>query len=202
MQQLTPIALAAAALALAACGNGASPESRGRDGPANRIVGEVPPPPDRTRPPATRFGPEEAMAGTWTTRFEHSDFNTCWFEMAPEALAEFRRLYPPDSADAPQNGRSYRLRILGRRSVPAAAGPASYGHLGGWRCEIRATRILSAEVSGGDHLTGRVQPDGVRVDPEVARARKAAGDAPPAFSEGHDRARLADQRRTMPPAPR
>ena len=30
--------------------------------------------------------------GTWTTRFEHSEFNSCWFGMAPAALAEFRRL--------------------------------------------------------------------------------------------------------------
>jgi hypothetical protein len=201
MQKLTPFALAAAALALAACGK-APPENRGEGGPANRIVNDFPPPPEQTRPPETQFGPEEAMAGTWTTRFEHSDFNNCWFEMAPEALAEFRRLYPTDSADAPQNGRSYRLRILGRRSVPPATGPASYGHLGGWRCEIRATRILSAEVIGGDHLTVRIKPDGTLVDPDVARAREAAGDVRPAFSEGHDRARLEDQRRNMPPVPR
>jgi hypothetical protein len=202
MYKLTSIALTTAVLTLSGCGNASSPDNRGQESPSNGAFNDFPPRPPQTVPPEPQFGPEEAMAGTWVTRFEHSDFNSCWFEMAPEALAEFRRLYPTDSADAPQNGRSYRLRILGRRSIDPASGPALYGHLGGWRCEIEATRILSAEVVGGGGRPAPPEADRTPVDPDVARARKEAGDVPPAFSAGHDRARLEDQRRNMPPVPR
>lgn len=201
MQERTSIALAAAALLLGGCGNAATPENRGRDG-GNRVAREETPPPERTGPQEPRFGPEEAMAGTWTTRFEHSDFNSCWFGMTAEAAAEFRRLYPRDGADAPQYGRAYRLRIMGQRTIDSAGGPARYGHLGGWRCEIRATRILSAEVIPGSGPPAPPAADRTPIDPDAERARKAAGAEPPAFSEGHDRARLEEQRRTMPPGVR
>ena len=84
------------------------------------------------------------MEGTYVTRFEHMEFNGCWFEMDAEALAEFRRLFP-HTASGPQRGGSYRLRILGRRVIGSPSAPALYGHMGGWRCEIHATRIVSAE---------------------------------------------------------
>lgn len=200
MQTLSSIALATAALALAGCGPSPSPENRSQAGADNRVVNAFPPPPGM--PPEPQFGPEEAMAGTWTTRFEHSEFNACWLSMTAEAAAEFRRLYPQDGADAPQQGRSYRLRILGRRSIDPASGPASYGHLGGWRCEIKATRILVAEVVGGGQRPAPPEADRAPPDPDAERARKAAGDDRPAFSAGHDRARLEDQRRNMPPIPR
>jgi hypothetical protein len=198
MQTRTSIALATAALALAACGNAATPANRGQESPDDRVTREdAPPPPERPQ-----FGAEEAMAGTWSTRFEHSEFNSCWFEMSPEALTDFQRLYPRDSADAPQLGRSYRLRIMGRRAIAPASGPASYGHMGGWRCEIRATRIFAAAVIDGDRRPAPPEADRTPVDPDVERARKAAGAEPPAFSAGHDQARLEEQRRNMPPMPR
>ena len=78
MRTLTPIALAAAALALSACGNSRQSENHAAAGPANRVINEFPPPPKQTGPQEPQFGPEEAMAGTWTNRFEHSDFNGCW----------------------------------------------------------------------------------------------------------------------------
>jgi hypothetical protein len=202
MQTRTHIALVTAALALGACGNAATPANRGQESPDNRITREDAPPPERTGPQEPQFGAEEAMAGTWTTRFEHSEFNSCWFEMTAQAQADFERLYPRNSADAPQFGRSYRLRIMGRPAIDPASGPASYGHMGGWRCEIRATRILSAEVIGGDRRPAPPEADRTPADPDVERARKAAGAAPPAFSAGHDRARLEDQRRNMPPVSR
>lgn len=203
MQNPTSIALAALALALGACGNGTAPDNRGRDGPGNNLAREDAPPPEQTGPQEPRFGSEEAMAGTWTTRFEHSEYNGCWFGMTPEAAAEFRRLYPRDSADAPQYGRAYRLRIIGQRAIDPAGGPATYGHLGGWRCEIRATRIIAAEVVAGSGRPAPPPPEADRApgDPDAERARKAAG-AEPAFSEGHDRARLEEQRRNMPPGAR
>ena len=88
---------------------------------------------------------------------------------------------------------------MGRRAIDSASGPNLYGHMGGWRCAIRATRIISAEVIEGDHLDVRIEPDLTVTDPDAERARKLAGAAPPTFSAGHDRARLEDQRRSMPP---
>jgi hypothetical protein len=206
MHKRTSVALAAAALILGGCGNGAPTGNGGREGLDNRMTREeAPPPQQRTGPQEPQFGAEAAMEGTWTTRFEHSEFNGCWFGMTPEAVEEFRRLYPRDSADAPQHGRAYRLRIIGQRAIAPAGGPATYGHLGGWRCEIRATRIFAAAVITG---SGRPAPpappeaDSPPIDPDAARARKAAGAESPAFSEGHDRARLEEQRRNMPPEAR
>jgi len=189
----TSVALAVATLILGGCGNGAPPD--------NRTAREDTPPPPRTGPREPQFGAETAMAGTWTTRFEHSEFNGCWFGMTPAAAADFRRLYPRDSADAPRHGRAYRLRITGQRAIDPAGGPASYGHLGGWRCEIRATRILAAEVIAGSGPPPPTEADPTPVDPDAERARKAAG-AEPAFSEGHDRARREEQRRSLPPEAR
>ena len=200
MQTRTPVALVLAALALAGCGNGRLPDNRGKDDPGNRIVNDFPPPP-QTPPSEPQFGPEAAMAGIWTNRFEHSEFNGCWLSMTAEAAADLRRL-DPDTADAPLQSRSYRLRIMGRRALPPASGPALYGHLGGWRCEIQATRFLTAEVVGGAGRPAPPEADRTPVNPDVERARKVAGADPPAFSEGHDRARLEDQRRSMPPIPR
>jgi hypothetical protein len=201
MQRLTPIALAAAALALAGCGDRTASNNLGQEGPANRVVNDFPPPPGQTRPEDPQYGPEEAMAGTWTNRFEHSDFNGCWLDMTEAAAADLRRL-DPENSGMPLQDRSWRLRIMGQRQLAPASGPALYGHMGGWRCAIRATRILSAELIGGDHPPVRGEVDDTPVDPDVARARKLAGDVPPAFSAGHDRARLEDQRRSMPPGAR
>lgn len=200
MRTSTSIALAIAALVLSGCGNGATPDNRGQDSPGNRLVrDDTPPPPG---PPEVQFGPEAAMEGTWATRFEHSEFNNCWFGMTPEAAAEFRRLYPRDSADAPQHGRSYRLRIMGQRAIDPPGGPASYGHLGGWRCEIRATRIFAAALIEGDRRPAPPAADRTPIDPDARRAREAAGADRPAFSAGHDRARLEEQRRSLPPGAR
>lgn len=201
MHKPTSIALAAtAALALAACGK-APAENRSQDGPANRVIDDFPPPPQQqTGPQEPQFGPEAAMAGLWTNSFEHSDFNNCWLSMTAEAAADLRRL-DPGSFDGPLQARSFRVRIMGRRSVDPASGPALYGHLGGWRCEIQATRFLAVEVIGGNRPSAPPEAERTPVDPEVERARKAAGDVPPAFSAGHDRARLEDQRRNMPPMP-
>jgi hypothetical protein len=197
----TSVALLSAALILGGCGNGAAPENSGQDGPGNNMVREDTPP-ERSGPQETQFGAEEAMEGSWTTRFEHSEFNRCWFGMTPTAYAEFQRLHPRDSADAPQHGRSYRLRIVGQRAIDPAGGPASYGHLGGWRCEIRATRIIAAAAIDGSGPPAPPEENRPPVDPDAERARKAAGAEPPAFSEGHDRARLEEQRRNMPPEAR
>ena len=198
MHKWTSIALAAAMLALGGCGNGRAPENGNQGSPGNRVVNDFPPPP-QTGPQEPQFGPEQAMTGIWTNRFEHSEFNGCWLSMTAESAADYRRL-DPVNADAPLQERSYRLRIIGRRSVDPASGPALYGHLGGWRCEIQATRILAAEMIGGRGRPAPPEADRTPVDPEVERARKAAGADRPAFSEGHDRARLEDQRRNMPPA--
>ena len=195
MQNLTSIALATAALALSGCGNGGELANRGREGPDNHIVRESPPPPPQ-------FGAEEAMTGTWTASFEHSEFNGCWFDITSEAYAEFQRLDPRVNDPAPTLGRSWRLRIMGRRSVDPGSGAPGYGHMGGWRCEIRATRILSAEIVGGGDSPAPPEADPTPTDPDAERARKAAGAVPPAFSEGHDRARLEEQRRSLPPGAR
>jgi len=189
-----------AVLALGACGNGHAPENANRETLENRSAGGGSDPPAGTAP-RDEFGPEEAMAGLYVTRFEHADFNGCWLSMTAEAAADYRRL-DPDNANGPLQSRSYRLRILGRRSADPASGPAMYGHRGGWRCEIQATRILAVEVIGGSGRPAPPEADRTPVDPDVERARKAAGADRPAFSAGHDRARLEDQRRTLPPVPR
>jgi hypothetical protein len=200
MQKRIPVALALAALALAGCGNRSQPDNRGEDHPGNRIVNDFPPPP-QTGPQEPQFGPEAAMAGIWTNRFEHSDFNGCWLDMTEAAAADLRRL-DPENTGMPLQDHSWRVRIIGQRQLAPETGPALYGHMGGWRCAIRATRFLSVELLGGSRQPAPPETDRTPVDPEVERARKAAGADRPAFSEGHDRARLEDQRRTMPPVPR
>jgi hypothetical protein len=174
-----------AALALGACGNGNGPENAGREISEHRPAGGGSDPQPPTAP-REEFGPEEAMAGTYITRFEHAEFNGCWLGMTAEAAAEFRRLVPAESADARRHGSSYQLRILGRRSVGSESGPPLYGHLGGWRCEIRATRIISAEVTG--------QQPAPRAD-GADRTGKGGSDSPNGLGAGHDRARLEDLRR-------
>jgi hypothetical protein len=202
MHKLTPVALALAVLALAGCGNGRLPDNRSKDDPGNRIVNEFPPPPPgQTGPQEPQYGPEQAMAGTWTNRFEHSDFNGCWLDMTEAAAADLRRL-DPENTGMPLQDHSWRVRIIGQRQLAPETGPALYGHMGGWRCAIRATRFLSVELLGESRQPAPPEADRTPVDPEFERARKAAGADRPAFSAGHDRARLEDQRRAGPPGPR
>lgn len=197
MKTLTPLALAAAALALAGCANKAAPDNRA-DGPANRVAERSPPPPEQTRPQEVAYGPEAPIEGVWTNRFERSELGECWFELSEAAAADLRRLSPSDSTA----GNSYRLRFIGRRSHFVQGAPNVFGHMGGWHCQILATRILSAERIGGDRLPASVVAEISHFDAEVESARKAAGQLPPAFGAGHDQARLEDQRRTMPPGAR
>jgi len=185
MKHVASISLVMAALALGACGNGHGPENGNREILENRVAGGGADPPGRTMP-QEEFGPEEAMAGPYVTRFEHADFNGCWLSMTADAAADFRRRFPPESADAPRLGRVYRLRIFGRRSIDPESGPPSYGHMGGWRCEIRAARIISAEVAG-------VQ--GAPRASDADRTGKSGSDAPRGLGAGHDRARLEELRR-------
>jgi len=187
MKNIASLSLVMAVLALGACGNSHGPENADREIREKHQAGGGSDPPTRTTS-QDGFGPEEAMAGAYVTRFEHADFNGCWLSMTPDAAAEFRRLYPPESADSPQHGRTYRLRILGRHSVNSASGPPLYGHMGGWRCEIRATRIISAEVAGQ-----RVAPRAGNAD----RAGKSGSDSPHGLGVGHDRARLEEQQRRI-----
>ena len=170
-----------AVLALGACGNGHAPENANRETLENRSAGGGSDPPAGTAP-RDEFGPEEAMAGLYVTRFEHADFNGCWLSMTADAAAEFRRAFPPESADSPRNGGSYQLHILGRHSIDSPSRPPSYGHMGGWRCEIRATRIISAVVVGRQAApsTGDAGP---------------TGKTPHGLGAGHDRAMLEDLRR-------
>jgi len=179
MKQIAWTSLVIAALALGACGNAHGPENANRDTTENRLAGGGSDPGGRAMP-RDEFGPEVAMAGTYVTRFEHADFNGCWLSMTTEAAAEFRRRFPPDSADSPQNGGTYRLSIIGRRSIDPASGPPSYGHMGGWRCEIRATRIVSAEAVGR---------------PNAPRVGKSGSDARQGLGAGHDQAMLEELRR-------
>lgn len=185
MKHITSIALIMAALALDACENGPGRENGNRELPENRVAGGEANLPPRTRP-REAFGPEEAMAGAYVTRFEHADFNGCWLSMTSDAADEFRRRVPPESANASPQGRRFQLRIVGRRSINPASGPPSYGHMGGWRCEIRATRIISVEVVGAQ---------GAPAPGDVDRTGKGASDTPGSLGAGHDRARLEELRR-------
>jgi hypothetical protein len=185
MRQITSISLIAAALFLGACGNATGPGNGHRDIAGNRQAGGGS---DPTGPSGPRdlFGPDQAMAGTYVTRFEHAEFNGCWLSMTPEAAADFRRRFPIDGAESPRNGGSYALRIIGRHSIDAPSAPPSYGHMGGWRCEIRVTRFISAEFVGE-----RNRPR----DGETGRIRKGEGDARQGLDAGHDQAMLEELRR-------
>ena len=185
MKQIASLSLIMAALSLGACGNATGPGNGHRETPDNRLAGGGS---DPIGPSAPReeFGPEQAMAGTYVTRFEHAEFNGCWLSMTPEAAADFRRRFPIDSGNSPQNGGSYALRIIGRHSIDPPSAPPSYGHMGGWRCEIRVTRFISAEVVGG-----RTAPR----DGETGRIRKDEGDARQGLGAGHDQAMLDELRR-------
>jgi len=187
MKHVASISLVVAVLALGGCGNGRGPENADREIPENQLAGGGSNP-RGANAPRDDFGAEEAMAGTYFTRFEHAEFNGCWLSMTSDAATEFRRLVPPESADSPQHGRSYQLRILGRRSVDSGSAPPSFGHMGGWRCEIRATRIISAEV-----VRQTVAP---RAD-EGDRDGKSVSDTSNGFGVGHDLARLEEQRRRV-----
>lgn len=181
MKQIASIGLAMAAMALGACGNADGPANTDRATPENRQAGGGSGPTDPAGP-REQFGAEQAMAGTYVTRFEHAEFNGCWLSMTTEAVADFRRLAPPEGAGAPQNGGTYRLRIIGRHSIDDPSAPPSYGHMGGWRCEIRATRIASAEA------VGRRAAPPVPVGKDGSDTRQGLG-------AGHDQAMLDELRR-------
>jgi len=170
-----------AALALGACGNPNDPENANRETPENRLAGGGSDSGGHVVP-REEFGPEMAMAGTYVTRFEHADFNGCWLSMTAEAAADFRRRFPPDSAGSPQNGGTYRLSIIGRHSIDPASGPPSYGHMGGWRCEIRVSRIVSAEAVGR---------------PDARPVGKIGNDTRQGLDAGHDQAMLEEIRRRV-----
>jgi hypothetical protein len=171
-----------AALPLGACGNGHAPENGNRGIADNRLAGGDSDSRGGSMP-RTEFGPEEAMSGTYVTRFEHADFNGCWLSMTPDAAADFRRRFPPESADSPRDGGTYMLSILGRHSIDDASGPPSYGHMGGWRCEISATRILAAEAVGQ-----RNGPPAENAD----RPGKSGSGTRQGLGAGHDQAMLDD----------
>lgn len=185
MKQIASISLVLSAFFLGACGNATGPGNGNRDIADNRLAGGGTGP---TGPSGPRelFGPDQEMAGTYVTRFEHAEFNGCWLSMSPEAAADFRRRFPIDSAESPRNGGSYALRIIGRHSIDPPSAPPIYGHMGGWRCEIRVTRFISAEFVGGRHTSRGGEP---------GRIRKGETDARQGLGEGHDQAMLEEIRR-------
>jgi hypothetical protein len=138
-----------ALIGLCACGNAARPAEGNRVAEGNGTAESVPPPP-HTGPSQPVYGPEQLMSGVFETRFERSDFNGCWLDFSTQASAQFRQLFPPDSADSPMRGRRYQMEIVGRRTIDGSNpdGPELYGHMNAWPCQIEATRIVAARVIG------------------------------------------------------
>lgn len=118
-----PVTIAAAALALAACGTTSSREY-------DFVPGY----------PGVDYSPAERMAGELTLGFEVSQFGECWFEMTGEAARQFRELAPEARGRGPYR---YRVEMMARRA-PAAEG-RSFGHLGAYPCQVRASRFLSVQ---------------------------------------------------------
>lgn len=135
-----------ALILLAGCGDDASRPSFGERGhiPSGNAAAEA----ERPLPRPPEFTHPEPMSGTWENRFEYSQLNGCWFSMTPEAVSNLSRLFPAESADAPRRGRRFRVEFVGRRSIDAPGQPNRYGHMGGWPCEIRADRLIEAQVLG------------------------------------------------------
>jgi hypothetical protein len=186
------IALTIAMLTLSGCGSVVAAGAAGERNTGNRTAGggvET----GGQGVPQVEFGPEETMAGTYVTRFEHSAFEGCWFDMDAATYANFRRRFLGRDIHSARSG-TFRLQIVGRRSVDSASGPPLYGHMGGWRCEIKASRIISAEEIGRDPSAPEQTSD------QPAGKDGGAAAQTTGLSEGHDRARLEDIRRNLPPS--
>ena len=118
-----PGTIAALALALAACGTTSS-------GEYDFVPGY----------PGADYLPAERMAGELMLGFEVSRFEQCWFEMTGEAARQFRELAPDARGRGPYR---YRVEMMARRA-PSAEG-RTFGHLGAYPCQIRASRFLSVQ---------------------------------------------------------
>ena len=91
-------------------------------------------------------------------------------------------------------GQHVRLEPLLREHEEALIAAAGDGEL--WKSTVtivpdRANMAVYIEAALHGQAQGNELP--------LVIIRKAAGDVPPAFSAGHDRARLEEQRRSLPP---
>ena len=97
------------------------------------------------------YGSPREMLGIWTVGFEVSAFvpcdapdldqcshlRSCWFEPTAEFAAKFRRL----TGSPPTPGNRH-IRFVGQE-----ADDGSFGHMGGYPCQVQGVRLIS--VRGG-----------------------------------------------------
>ena len=93
------------------------------------------------------YGPQRSFAGTYTSSFEHSEFDGCWLTFRPEASKRFHALVP--GADK-YEGQRAQIHFIGRGTarLKTVSGGKGYGHVGAYPCEIEVIELKSARSLG------------------------------------------------------
>lgn len=103
------------------------------------------PPPQSLEAEGVTYGPQARFKGILSTAFELYAFENCWFANSPEFYRRFESIGLPEilGFDLVE----YEVEFIGRRSVPdQSSGRDRYGHLGGFSCQIRGEKLISARI--------------------------------------------------------